>query len=98
MRQALDGFFAAFDAKAREIAVLKPGGGLRLLSSDGKAIRVSKLDELGMTCYAPLAAAENPAGVPPASSIGSHDKDRFRSMDFQLFRSAGGSPFASSGS
>ena len=65
-RQALNGFFAAFDAKAREIAVLKPGGGLRLLSSDGKAVRVSELDELGMTCYAPLTTAENPAGVQPA--------------------------------
>ena len=49
--------------KAREIAVLKPGGGLRLLSSDGQAIRVSELEELGMTCYAPLTAAEKPAGV-----------------------------------
>ena len=40
VRQAVDGFFAAFDAKAREIATLKAGGGVRLLSSDGQAIRV----------------------------------------------------------
>lgn len=53
-RQAVDGFYAAFDAKAREIAVLKAKGGLRLLSSDGQAIRVGELEELGMTCYATM--------------------------------------------
>ncbi len=65
VRQAVDGFFAEFDAKPRDLVVIGAKGGLRLMASDGRAIRATELDELAVTYYAPLTAAENPAGALP---------------------------------
>ncbi len=61
VRQALDGFFAAFDAKARELAALEEKGGFRVLGSDGQAVRAGELEELAITYYVPLTAADSPA-------------------------------------
>ncbi len=52
VRQAVNGFFAEFDAKARGL-VIEAKAGLTLMGSDRKAIRADKLDELAVTYYAP---------------------------------------------
>lgn len=53
VRQAVDGFFAEFDARPRDLVVIEAKGGLRLMASDGQAIRATELDELAITYYAP---------------------------------------------
>lgn len=52
VRQAVDGFFAEFDGKSRDLVVVKVKSGLRLMDSDGKAIRATEMDELALTYYA----------------------------------------------
>ncbi len=53
VRQALDGFFAEFDARPRDLVVIEAKGGLRLMASDGKAARAAELDEVALTYYEP---------------------------------------------
>ena len=53
VRQAVDGFFAEFDAKPRELVVIEADGNLRLMASKGQAIRATELDELAITYYTP---------------------------------------------
>jgi hypothetical protein len=73
VRQAVEGFFAEFDAKARDLVVIAAEVGLELRAANGQAIRDSELDELAITYYAPLTTAENPAGVRLYQAIQSGD-------------------------
>jgi Ankyrin repeats (many copies) len=73
VRQAIDGFFAAFDAKARELGVLESKGGLRLLNLDGRAVRANELEELAITFYVPLTAADSPATARLCAAIRTGD-------------------------
>jgi hypothetical protein len=59
VRQAVDAFFAEFDAKARDL-VVEATDGFKLMAPGRQAIGAGELDELGITYYAPVAAAENP--------------------------------------
>jgi hypothetical protein len=62
VRQAIDGFFAEFDAKARDLIVTESDGLLKLRGPDGRAISAGELHEVGIRYYTPLTALENPAG------------------------------------
>jgi hypothetical protein len=76
--EAVAGFFAAFDAKARELGVLEAKGGLRLLASDGQAVRAGDLEELAITYYQPLTAADDPAGARLCAAIRTGDVEAAR--------------------
>jgi hypothetical protein len=63
VRQAVDGFCAAFDARLRDLVVLKAKVGLELQDLHGHAVGADELDELEVSCYAPSSSEENPASV-----------------------------------
>ena len=48
--KALDGFFAEFDARPRDLVVMEAKGGLRLMASDGKAARAAAEGLTRWTC------------------------------------------------
>ena len=56
VRQAVDGFCAAVDARLRDLVALKVKGGLELRDLQGKAVGTEELDELDVTCYAPVSS------------------------------------------
>ena len=56
VRQAVDGFCAAVDARLRDLVALKAKGGLELRDLQGKAVGAEELDELDVTCYAPVSS------------------------------------------
>ena len=78
VRQAVDGFFAAFDAKVRELAGLEEKGGIRVLGSDGQAVRASELEELAITYYVPLTAKDSPATARLYAAIQTGDVEAAR--------------------
>jgi hypothetical protein len=61
VRQAVDSFCAAVEARLRDLAPFTVKGGLELKDLQGRAIRAEEMDELDVTCYAPVTSAENPA-------------------------------------
>ncbi len=63
LQQAIEGFFASFDTRIRELAVIETNGGLELQDSNGRAIEARELDEMAITFYSPLIASENPAAL-----------------------------------
>jgi hypothetical protein len=71
VRQAVDGFCAAVDARLRDLVALKAKGGLELQDLHGQAVGADELDELDVTCYAPVSSEENPASVRSKSAIDS---------------------------
>jgi hypothetical protein len=63
VRQAVESFCAAVDARLRDLTAFTTHCGLEFQDSQGRAIGVDKLEELAVTCYAPVTSAENPASV-----------------------------------
>ncbi len=63
VREAVEGFCAAVDATLRDLRAFTADGGLEFQNAQGKAIGAKLLDELEVTCYAPVTSAENPAAV-----------------------------------
>jgi len=62
VRELLARFFAAVDANLTDLQVRELNGGIELRGASGRPIRAADIEELGITYYAPLSAAENPAG------------------------------------
>ena len=63
VRQAVESFSAAADARLRDLTAFTARGGLNFQDSQGRDIGVDELEELAVTCYAPVTSAENPAAV-----------------------------------
>jgi hypothetical protein len=63
LRQAVEVFFAAVDARLRDLTAFTAPGGLEFQDSQGRDIGADELEELAVTCYAPVTSAESPASV-----------------------------------
>jgi hypothetical protein len=78
VRQAIVEFFAALDARVRDLAVIEANGGLELQDSQGRAIDAGDLEELGIIYYAPISTTENPAAERLFSAIERGDVETAR--------------------
>jgi hypothetical protein len=69
VREALDAFCTALDARRRGLTAFSTRGSLELRDAQGRELSVDELDELQVTIYAEVTAAENPAAVRLQSAI-----------------------------
>jgi hypothetical protein len=61
VREAIVAFFAGVEARAHDLAVSGAGDTFKLHDSRGRVIDVDKLEDLAVTYYTAVTAAENPA-------------------------------------
>lgn len=78
VRQAVEGFCSAVDATLRELRAFTADGALEFQDAQGKAIGAKQMEELEVSCYAPVTSAENPAAVRLRSAIEIGDADAAR--------------------
>jgi hypothetical protein len=73
VRQAVESFCAAVDARLRDLMAFTAHGGLEFQDSQGRDVGVDDLEELEVSCYAPVTSAENPAAVRLKAAIDTGD-------------------------